>query len=347
MPSLDTARSNGMEEADRDALMWHGELVDVYSGDISTLATRIPLFERKPFGVSDGYETPGYPGGPRLRPWGENKLCDVVVRMPLFDGDLPTPVGIVSKRYTLVQHQDLFQKATEALKKAGIETGERDAELLLSAYGSRMEATFTFPKKFAFDPGDGSPITLRLYCVNSVDASSRLAIMLGWFRFICGNGLILGTTLFSQRLVHNEFLQLPDLDKVLTQGISLAEKEKEHLRDWIKKTVPQNKLEAWVDGKLCKMWGPLAAARIWHICRTGKDGEFANPAEKAPPHIKEMVPTVAVPGAPRKAENAYHICQALSWVVRERRQVQDQLDGMRQLPELMKALVSSVDARLS
>src|ERR1700730_4483938 len=56
---------------------------------------------------------------------------------------------------------------------------------------------------------------------------------------------------------------------------------------------------------------------------------------------------IAVPGAPQKAENAYHICQALSWVVRERRQVQDQLDGMRQLPELMKALVSSVDAALS
>src|ERR1700682_1771815 len=52
-----------------------------------------------------------------------------------------------------------------------------------------------------------------------------------------------------------------------------------------------------------------------------------------------MTPTVAVPGAPREAKNAYHICQALSWVAKERRQIQDQLDGLQQIPQLMKALL--------
>jgi hypothetical protein len=275
----------------------------------------------------------------KFRPLGENRLWDMVVRIPLNEEERETPVGIVSKRYKLVQHTELFQRACDAIRKAGVEARDCEGELRVSAYGTRMAVTFTLPDKFKFDPGDGSPLSLCLYCVNSVDASSRLTITLGWFRFICGNGLIVGTARLNQTFVHNESMDLPDVAKVLSQGLSLAEKEKVALREWVKETVPQDRLEAWVDGALRDSWGPLAAARVYHICRTGMDARFANCAEKALPHHKKMIPTKSVPGSPSPANNAYHICQALSWVAKERRQIQDQLDGMQQLPELMKALL--------
>jgi len=69
-----------------------------------------------------------------------------------------------------------------------------------------MALTFTLPDEFDFNPGDGHVLNLSLQCVNSVDGRCRLRIMLGWFRFICGNGLVVGTARSSQRFIHNEFL---------------------------------------------------------------------------------------------------------------------------------------------
>ena len=88
-------------------------------------------------------------------------------------------------------------------------------------------------------------------------------------------------------------------------------------------------------------WGALAAARVRLIFRTGCDGEFEDPFEKAPPSRKRMVKEAAVPGAFMKADHAYAASQALAWVARKRLDVQDQLDYMRQIPELMHALVPS------
>jgi hypothetical protein len=67
-------------------------------------------------------------------------------------------------------------------------------------------------------------------------------------------------------------------------------------------------------------------------------GSRIAPKRRFPNH-KKMVPTVPVSGAPPEAKNAYDICQALSWLAKERRQVQDQLEAMQELPALMDALL--------
>ena len=99
-------------------------------------------------------------------------------------------------------------------------------------------------------------------------------------------------------------------------------------------------LMKWIDGPLREKWGPLAAARVYLICKTGQDGHFAKPGEQALPHCKSMVQTGCVPGAPKRAENAYHVAQALAWIARSRRDVQDQLDWMLTIPNLMNALLT-------
>lgn len=259
--------------------------------------------------------------------------------MPLSQPELETPVGTVSKHYTLVQHTDLFERACDALRAASIDLQKVSGQLTLSAYGSKMVLTFTLPDSFDFDPGDGHVLKLSYHCVNSVDGQCRLRIMLGWFRFICGNGLVVGTAQLSQRFVHNEFLDLPDLTAILTEGLKSAEKDRASFMKWIGMPIERNRLVKWIDGRLREELGPLAAARVHLICETGQDGRFAKPAEKAPPHRKSMIQTGCVPGAPKKAENAYHIAQALAWVARGRRDIQDQLDGMIAIPKLMGALL--------
>ena len=91
-------------------------------------------------------------------------------------------------------------------------------------------------------------------------------------------------------------------------------------------------------------WGPLAAARTYLICTKGWDGKFVDPFEKAPPHSKTMEQTQQVPGSLLAADSAYSICQALAWIAKERRDIQEQLDRMREIPDLMGALLDGLRA---
>lgn len=238
-----------------------------------------------------------------------------------------------------MQHTALFERACDAIEAVPINLESVFAELLLSTYGSKMALTFTLPQSFDFDPGDGLILKLRFHCVNSVDGRCRLRIMLGWYRFVCGNGLVVGTSRLNQRFVHNEYLEMPDLKRVLADGLKSAEKERASLTQWMGKRVEESRLDKWTDGPLGGEWGPLAAARVRLICRTGCDGRFARQGEKAPPHRKSMIRMASVPGAPPKAENAYHVAQAVAWVARSKKDIQDQLDGMVAIPKLMNALL--------
>jgi len=65
-----------------------------------------------------------------------------------------------------------------------------------------MALGIRLPDKYGLDLDDGNPMSLQLLCFNSVDGSTRFMVVLGWFRFVCANGLIVGTAASSLRGRH-------------------------------------------------------------------------------------------------------------------------------------------------
>jgi hypothetical protein len=259
--------------------------------------------------------------------------------------EVEIPVGIVSKRYTLVQHQDIVDSATQALQQIGINLDEITGELSISEYGSRMALFLQLPKQFNFDPGDGYPMALRLLCFNSVDGSTPLRIMLGWFRFVCSNGMVLGTAQLSVQRIHNQALHFPDVRRVLAHGLERVENERKAWQRWLSREIDDRRLIQWIDGPLCRQWGVLAATRTYHIPRTGHDGVLADPFAQGLPHQKVMHPGTPVPGISAPATNAFAISQILAWLARGRRDIQEQLERMEDIPGLMKTLVGGNQGR--
>jgi hypothetical protein len=246
--------------------------------------------------------------------FGENPYKDIIIRRPL-NCETEIPVGVVSKNYKLVQHRELFEAAIAAFRRhKDIKLEEVHTILRLTRFGSRMALEFRLPEEFDFDPGDGNGLKLSFHCFNSVDGSTKLFIAFGWFRFVCENGMLVGTTRMRRKMVHNEYLELPDLAILLAQGLADAENEKSHYSKWLKTPVETEQLAAWVDGPLKKKWQPLAAARVFSICITGYDGEFVDAFQEASPSQKRITRTHRVPGAIVPANNAYAVCQALAWV---------------------------------
>ena len=301
-----------------------------FHGELDEILPLIPEFDRVPFGSEAGGAGAG----------GENAFLDAIVRRADPEQGLPAvPVGVVSKRYCLVPHAEVAQSVREALALSGVHPREMDAEAYLTVYGARMGLFVRLPRAFDFDPGDGHPMALRLLCLNSVDGSSTLRMLLGWYRFVCANGLAVGTTQSELRLVHREGSMCGDVGELLREGIALAEREKEGLRLWGSLQVPLARLVSFADGELAAAWGVRAAARFLHIATTGFDAELAYPFEPGLPHAKTMTATRRVAGSPERSETAYDACQILAWIAKDRREAQERVDRMMQIPGLMRGVV--------
>lgn len=326
-------------------LKWHGREVLEGSGQISELRQEIPDFRRIPFRIEDG---------------GVNKNLGLIVREPLKksqgylfpsnDDEVRIPVATVSKQYELVQHHDVLKVLETALKNIDFDPERLKAELTLTEYGERMRISFTLPD-YEFDPGDGYPIVLKVNALNSVDKTTALSINLSWYRLVCSNGMMFGTAHARFRKIHLQSRKPEDrkpeaIKKFLEKQLSRASRVQSLYKQWYEKKVfietkpSAVQIEHWIDKTLAKRWGVHAAARVYHIAKTGYDGELANPFTKGvKPHENKVQSTNRVPGSFAPVRNAYDISQVLSWLASRRGTIEDQLDRMMDIPDLMRALL--------
>jgi len=163
---------------------------------------------------------------------------------------------------------------------------------------------------------------------------------MGWFRFVCSNGLIIGVTRFDIHRRHVGDIRLSDMHVVLSSGIEESEKEKRNFVRWRKHEIKPNILNRWIEKELCKGWGFKAAARTYHISRTGHDAEVIGPYKDNTPITIPMRKTIRIPGAPLQSNNLYDVSQILAWLAKERRDVQEQLEWRENIPLLLKPLLN-------
>lgn len=301
--------------------------VNHHSAKLDEIGQWIPAFERCPFGFPDGN-----PSG-RVNPH-----LDMIVRMPVEGDDQRVPVGVVSKEYTLIQHREVLKSAREALAAADIDPAEVQANLEITENGERMHLGLFLPEAYQFVPRDKHPMALRLECINSVDGSTRFRTLMGWFRLVCTNGLVLGVTRTDMHRRHVGDFCPEDIHEVLRVGLMEVRAEVQNFELWQSTPVSKTQVAKWVEGPLCKTWRFKAAARAWHIICSGRDGDIAGPYAGYRPITMPMISACPVPGAPRSSETLFDVSQVLSWLARNRHDLQEQLEWREQIPALMTAL---------
>jgi uncharacterized protein DUF932 len=307
--------------------VWQGSPVTYYEGPIDELKRKVPAFARQTYSANDS-------GEQRCT----NARYDSIIRLPLAESEHPIPIGVVSKNYTLFQHRDLIDITLESIRAAGIDEGEVRAEIGLTDFGERMVLRLHFPRSFDFDPGDGNLIGLRLQCFNSVNGTYRLITMLGWIRFVCSNGMVLGTIKFNLRKTHNVYLERQNVSLPLASGLKAIEGEKQHFRRWYRMKVDLRRVISWIDREVCSVWGVKAAVRALHIIRTGRDAVLVRPNEKKLPSERTVEAAQAVPGAHAPVQNLFHVSQVLYWLASQRRELEERLEWEGQAHDLLGKL---------
>ena len=292
---------------------WLNSPAREYVGRPLEVRSVLPDFERRGLAITQPEKL--FPG--------VNPHLDLIVRKPMGNQngmlwasdthkDDYIPIGTVSKEYRLVSHKEVFDTALLALAENDIDPSHTKAALLITEYGERMHFSIYLPQKYDFDPGDGHPMAMRLECFNSVEGSTRFKVFVGWFRFVCMNGLIIGVTAARFQHRHDRTLNITDIGSVLENGIAEGTKERENFRAWQKITIKRDSFLPWIDKKVYKAWGFKAATRAFHIARTGYDAKIIGSYKDMYPTTIPVQTTEKVPGAPYEARTAYDISQVLA-----------------------------------
>jgi hypothetical protein len=310
---------------------WFNSPIRFYEGSLADIRQHLPDFERRRFALTQ----------PDDRCSRLNNHLDVIVRRPFGEDRTYVPVGVVSTEYTLIPHAAVVNAAAEALRARKIAESAVKIQLTISEYGERLNLSLFLPEKYQFDPGDGHPMALRLECVNSVDGSTRFRALMGWFRFVCSNGLVVGITTSDMQRRHVGDLGLAGITSILAAGLAHSETEKRNFAKWKQTPIHMDRFVPWVDKTMRKEWGFKAAARTFHIARSGFDAEIVGDYRDNTPSTIPLRKTKRVPGAPHESQSLFDVSQILAWLAHERRDIQEQLEWREQIPALLKPLKGS------
>ncbi len=309
---------------------WLNSPVRFHKGSLADIPQHIPDFDRQDFALGDRANQPSL----------ANARLDMIIRKPFGTEWASVPINIVSKDYVLVKHAEVVETAKEVMRQFGIEPECVGVDLTLTEYGERMALSLYLPPKYAFDPGDGHELAMRLEIINSVDGSTRFRAMMGWFRFVCSNGLVIGVTEAQICRRHMGDLNLGDVGSVLSSGLERAKTEKENFREWREQRVSPEAVVRWVEKDVRDQWGFKAATRTFHIAGTGYDVEIVGQYKGQTPTTIETKQVRQVPGSPSKSKNLFDVAQILAWLAKERRDVQEKLEWREQIPEILKPLMN-------
>lgn len=110
-------------------------------------------------------------------------------------------VNILSKRYELLQHEDVLENVTSVLDSNGI--GYDVSKLYFDQrHGSNKLYAMLTLKDIKVDV-DGSAISPSIDIFNSTDGSLAAGILFGAYRFKCANGMLLGSTYGLEKVIHS------------------------------------------------------------------------------------------------------------------------------------------------
>ena len=159
----------------------------------------------------------------------ENNMLFPVKEMPAMIGlndntghkfivreDTEQVLSCMSNEYKLVTNQEVFEKSSEVIKEfEGTLT-----ETKIFGNGARARWRYRFPQTIKVGEDDMHP---EIIMGNSYDGTSQVYMMMGAYRLVCSNGMIIGVTFgkFNNRhSVYNP--NVKQLDTVLPDMIRTA-----------------------------------------------------------------------------------------------------------------------------
>lgn len=149
--------------------------------------------------------------------------------------------SIVSNDYKLIRHEDAIEYVEGELHKYS-DFKQFETETDLYNDGGRMRRKYRFTDiQIDIRPNDYVHPELQLF--NSYDVSWPLFIVVGAFRFVCANGLVVGKKFLQMRKRHIIELDRMDIDLELKTAIGRIENQATQWKEWATTPLPADAYE--------------------------------------------------------------------------------------------------------
>ena len=152
-------------------------------------------------------------------------------RFAVVRDDDSRAIAIVSNRYSLVPHQRILDTVEQAIEP--LDVGPAPRGIYVDRQGARMRALFKFPA-LAKPMLDGNEICPCLKLENTYDGTSRIAVHIGAFRFVCTNLAVGGGGVFAGGFVsiHSGEIPIAEVGEQLASYLRCFESIIELYRFW-------------------------------------------------------------------------------------------------------------------
>lgn len=165
-------------------------------------------------------------------------------RKAIIRPDTGAVLNIVSDRYQLVRHLDLFQVLGQAVDHLGIRV--KDTKVRVGDGGGSAKVTWRLDRQV--DIGGGDLVDLQIIGRNSYNYTAMVGLQLGGFRFICSNGLVVGKVLAAYKKRHVPSLKVEEAQRQITEMLEQQEKVSREWTRWGKIEYPTTRFAEWLNG---------------------------------------------------------------------------------------------------
>jgi hypothetical protein len=162
--------------------------------------------------------------------WGEGDILkQAESHKAIVDIKTGKVFSIVSKDYKLIRHEEAIEEVEKAIKNHPALENYLVSTVFYND-GGRMRRTYRFPEITA-NISQNDTVNLELHLFNSYDTTWPFILILGAFRLICSNGLVVGKKFYQFRRRHvfdlAEFAMMNDLSASIRRFHTQGEKWKQ------------------------------------------------------------------------------------------------------------------------
>lgn len=162
--------------------------------------------------------------------WGDLDLQRTHDHKAIVNPETGKVFSIVSKDYKLIRHEDAVMRVNNVIAENS-DLGKYDVSIEFFNDGSRMRSTYCF-YEISAEITSRDPVNPELHLFNSYDTSWPFILLLGAFRMVCSNGLVIGTKFLHIRKRHVYDFEQIDLENQVSTALKRFHLQTNQWQKW-------------------------------------------------------------------------------------------------------------------
>ena len=162
--------------------------------------------------------------------WGDIHLQRANDHKAIVNPETGKVFSIVSKDYKLIRHEDAILRVNNVIDENS-DLGKYKVSTEFYNDGSRMRSTYCF-YEISTKITSRDPVNPELHLFNSYDTSWPFIVLLGAFRSVCANGLVVGRKFLYIRKRHVYDFEQIDIENQVSTALNRFHRQTNQWRKW-------------------------------------------------------------------------------------------------------------------